>query len=206
MSTIAPPLPTNPTGTETKAPTSPGTGNHHDRPRVIPRTSPTNAPMTQPTMSPVGPIVITGLLEKTNRRNCPLGSNTTARRRRRPNDGNDRPKRRQRPCQGSGKPIVEYRDRRRKIGRFSVNKGAGLFPGGLQAEVDRKTKRTARKAGYNTKGDGVRIEAELDSPKTLLERVLNQSPEEKCFYQVYAIEKRRICRCPDGSPCRRTTR
>lgn len=169
---------------------------------------PTPQPMRMPNTG-LGPLVAVEAARRASSAACPLGANLRAERKRKTQD--EKQTRRQRPCSGGGETSVEYRERRRRIGRFSVSSDLVLIAavvGNLSTVVRRETKRVARKAGYNPGRGSVRIESELDSPRTWLERALASAPgpSKRCFYQVWAIERRRICRCPDGSPCRRTRR
>lgn len=118
-----------------------------------------------------------------------------------------KPVRRQRPCQG-GEPQKTKKKKRTKIGRFYLEKGQSFFTAIGGDPVKRATYRVALEAGYRPRNSGrpVVIESELDKPRTFFERLIERLFKGTCFYQVYAIEEVTRCTCPDGSPCRSTTR
>lgn len=169
----------------------------------FPTPTPVNIPNTLPQPKPirVGPLVIVQVLVSVLA--CDPGKFTTAKKK------NDWPQRsglsprRQRPCKG-GKPNVETRIEKRKIGRFNVSKLASGRAASSAAYVQRQTERVAREAGFRVGGEGIKIYSELDSPRGWLEKIKDDGTH--CFYQVYAEIPRRVCTCPDGSPCRKTTR
>lgn len=204
--TLTPPTPNPQPPGPTAPPSSPPNQPHHTPPRPTPRNVPTNAPSTQPQPQPLGPALLVGLALETVRQTCPTGKQIEAGKRRGPRNGNEEKKRRQRPCQGTGRPVVTYRPRRRRIGRFYITRSSMAVGVNGERLVKKKTEKAAKKAGYDPKRRGVQIESELDEPKTFLEKMNAAGPDKPCYYQVWAIEQRRICRCPDGSPCRRTTR
>lgn len=209
MPTVQPPMPsTAPAPAPTAPPSIPSPGSpHHGLPRNFPAPQP--APQPRPMPGPAS--VVTVIAIATAQIVCPVGARTVARRKP-PIKGDSRPVRRQRPCRGTGKPTRE-RDgfRRRRIGRFRVSKANGIAfrEAALILEVEAKTREAARLSGYDVRSHraNIRIVSELDRPRTWREKVIDSlDPSGVCWYQVWAVEPRWKCRCPDGSPCRRTVR
>lgn len=146
-------------------------------------------------------------VEANERGQCLLGSRDPNFRKPVPRK-DSKPVRRQRPCQG-GKPQRRVKRVKIKIGRFEIEKGRSFLTFIGVDPVKNGAATVAFRAGYDRdeKGKVVTIIAELDRPRgfreTLLDRLFKG---QLCFYQVYAIEPRNKCTCPDGSPCRSTTR
>lgn len=207
MPTVQPSPPTIPV-----SPPAPPMNPHHAVPKMTPLSVPgsTPAPSPAPAPGPVPVIILIGTIIETVQ--CPTGREVPMRKPRK--QGDEKKRRRQRPCPGGGKPRIEVKQRRRKIGRFWLPKlwtralGVGAAGGGKSASavVESRTRLTGYRAGYRG-GSGVRIVSELDKARTPTEAMISlMMGEDICWFQVYAIEPRRECTCPDGSKCRSTTR
>lgn len=118
-----------------------------------------------------------------------------------------------RPC-GGAKPEVTYRKRRRLVGvLFTSNRVGAKIPKRISQHP--KFKKWKRKKYPDDSGYRVILEIELTDvvkyneaaqrvPNNLRDRIgLGGNPIEGCHYLIYEVGKRRICRCPDGSKCRR---
>lgn len=165
MPTLNPLPPTLP-----QAPPVPPMAPHHlppgnVLPKPVPVPTPTVSPQPQP--SPFSVVIAIGTVIQATA--CPVG---VAMKMRKPRQSSDRPpKRRQSPCHGQT-PKVEYRERRRQIGRFWVPKLASrtihaASGGGVDnAIVENRTRLVAYRAGYRRLfGNPVRIVSELDKPR-----------------------------------------
>lgn len=202
MPTLQPPPAPAPPKAPTAPPINAPTQTHHNVPRSVPTAEPQARPSRSGGLSvAVGTALLNQVL-------CPLGSRLKAGKGS-PSKSEKKPRRRQSPCEGGGEPRVEHRDRRRKIGYFSINKlVGGLTQARLRSVVDSKTRKVAKRAGYDLTKRNVKIEAEITGPQGFIDQIgaFFGGAAEKCYYNVYAIEKRRVCTCPDGSRCRSTTR
>lgn len=213
MATVNLPAPKTapaPTGPKFPPPATKSPGQIHHTP---PRNIPTGTPATRPIPVRVGPAIIVAVGTLTDRISCPIGKDLK-RRKKFPKKGDPKKgepghRRRQRPCKGTGKPTVTFEEKKVKIGRFKVNKiTSKLRPGSASLYVEKKTAQVAKKAGYvESEENPVKIIAEVSAPATAVEKLtVTLGGSDVCFYQVYAIERRRKCTCPDGSKCRSTTR
>lgn len=207
MSTVnplPPTLPGNPTvPSPVGNPTSPVPGNG------FPQTAPTRVPVNVPNVSPGGAGAAAGVIV-TLEVLRDLGTCDPGRRVRMnkkfPRNGDEKKRRRQRPCQG-GTPQRTKKKVREKIGRFFVAKSSGYGFLGTNA-VLLKTIAKGRQAGFRlTEPKNVKIESELSRPKGVWERIVTTLMRgDVCWYQVFAVREVTKCTCPDGSPCRSTTR
>lgn len=202
MPTLQPPPAPAPPKAPTRPPINTPTRLHHNVPRSVPTAEPGVRPSRSGGISTaIGVAVLNNVL-------CPIGTTIRAGKKP-PQKSEKKPRRRQSPCQGGGEPQVEHRDRKRKIGYFSINKlTSGPTQARLRSVVDAKTRKVAKRAGYDLNRKNVRVIAELTGPQGFLDQIgaFFGGTSEKCYYNVFAIEKRRVCTCPDGSPCRSTTR
>ncbi len=192
-----------PSSPPSNPPSRPPTGKpvHHGPPKTIPRVIPTPVPQPQPQTVPLGPVVVLIAAERALARKCLTGTETAVGKN--PPKGNQST-RRQRPCSG-GDPEIRYEEKKRKIGRFSVAASQQRLAINPEDYLRVRLRILARRAGYNINRSDFKAEAELDKARTFREAVMS-SAAKTCHYQCYVFEKRRICTCPDGSKCRKTTR
>lgn len=200
MPVQAPTLPSRPQAP--KAPPAPKPGPHHNLPRTIPKGAPAPQPKTQPVRT--GPAVAVATLVVLNESNrCQPGVSIRAKKPDYPK--NEKPRRRQRPCSG-GKPQVEHEEKRRVIGHFSIPAKVTNGPlTDLQKIVRERTEQVAKKAGYEPGSGDMPIHSRLTEAKTGYQKFLDVIAK-NCHYEVFMKEKKRKCTCPDGSPCRSTSR
>ena len=197
---------------------------HHDPPGNGSRRNPAPKPKLKP-----DPIVLKALkhLRDQRRKECELGHTYRAKKKFPKNSKkSDSEKKRQRPCK-SGKPIITYTSRTRKIGRFNYPndsvqyKWQQAFGPGTEADdpefpkrdehprdfVIRRTREIGKEAGYERafSNTTATVYSEESPPETIGEAFDHYTiPGGVCYYNVFVQEQRRHCKCPDGSPCRKT--
>ena len=191
-----------PVGTPTRTPAPQPIPQPRPAPRPIPVPRPVPAP------SPVGPAVVVTVLDLVRACAFPVDGFRAVRTKKHQTSAESP---RQSPCPGQrGERKVTYRDRWRVLGFVASGKGGiiGPMPKRQADFVLSEAKRLARRQGYDPSRDGNEVKVDLvDRAEAMAHPKRNPLLSDltaECFYKVSIKERRRVCKCPDGSPCRST--
>ena len=201
MPSLAPPPP------QTTPTTSPG---HHAPPAPKVPTPPTPRPLP---VSPLVPVAIGVGVALKKFGVCPFSDSDKAKKYTPKTEGKKKNPKQQRPCGGQN-PIVTYSKRRRAVGTIRVSRKFRSWT--IKRELKYKN---WKRDNYDSKGQDVELEIDLVSyvdyqkkRQQLSDSKLRDlfldlrdgaSADTSCFYIIYETGKRRHCRCPDGSKCKR---
>jgi len=199
-----------------------GTGPHHQpttRPVTIPANQPNQVPQTQPEPQPKKlPLKVAtavALATKNRTVRCPLPKDYKVDKPSFPINDPAAPMericyRRQKPC-ADGDPIITYTKRRRFLCTVaqprSFRSTGALTP---EKQLDKNIRACIKKSDLKISLSG-KCEIEIVGPRppkgfaeSFRDTLLSNDGQGDCIYDVYLIQKRRKCTCPDGSKCRPT--